>query len=145
MQKWFIIKLETEGYWCVRWLHNRKRVIYLKNKRITSYPLLALGDSFSVTCGCFYCLCMLRLQIQPIKALILLIYPYRPPFCFQKGQPQTIPTCSNLTVSYCTMPCRILLVLLISSASSSPFLCFFLSFNLKTRILTAFHICTAKI
>ena len=46
MQKWFIIKSETEGFWYVQRLHNRKQVIYLKNKRITSYPLLAVEDSF---------------------------------------------------------------------------------------------------
>lgn len=40
-QGWFIIRLETEGFWCVQRLHNRKQIISLKIKRIKGYPLLA--------------------------------------------------------------------------------------------------------
>ena len=40
-QGWFIIRLETEGSWCVQRLHNRKQIISLKIKRIKGYPLLA--------------------------------------------------------------------------------------------------------
>ena len=43
-QGWFIISLETEGFWSVQWLHNRKQIIsFIKSNGLQAIPYWRRG------------------------------------------------------------------------------------------------------
>ena len=66
-QGWFIIRLETEGFWCVQRLHNRKQIISLKIKRIKGYPPIGIEDSLSV----YLRLCLLSMYVKAANTIMV--------------------------------------------------------------------------